>query len=1105
MEPSPLALELAALLLARARPLAELVGAAAAALPADAAAPAPEHASAPAPAPQLRRVSHDLAAPPPPAALVATEPAVSPAQAEAAALASLARGGGAGASSLLPSPLHPRASRLALSPLAAAAVSSSRAGGASSHRGESVNVCSHRGASVDVSAAASPSFDSGQSSPASPAATAAASFAAGSLAAGGVHAFPRSATHSRSSSRGAAPAFLIPASFADAWGGGGELSVITVGGARSAGASPPASQPPPIGATLRASPLSAFSRAAAPLTQLQPLAETQLASQLRISTGEAEGDASATLSPATSAAPAPASARRCSVGSASRPASAASASAHSPTALAPTSSAASPSLQRARRLSECLVAEPETLPAAAINALRRQRTLDALAAAQVSGRSRSGSGAASPAGGASALARSDAVDRSLAREANGSGDGGALRAGLRGFSPAPGLVVSARASASSHSSPLGRGAGNSRRLSLDWDHAAFAPTPTRGAAEHTRHALGRGRVRELVHPLLALPDVSVFLRQSVPVPRGFAQAHAEGLGHNRLLPAVAGVARTRAGAGPGARLRAFSAAEVLTTLSSEYSMRAAYSPARVTVPLPLFEQMQVRSSSASPGRKGAGISASHARSLSGGGGAGADAELLHSLPLAVATAAVAASPQLLPSWHRALSAGAGVEAGAGAGALRSGFPLSLRSPGSGSSTGAGSGTDEAASLRVRGPAPPPLQQQLLSASVLARQRARPRSIGTDLLRRRSASWLISSPALAAAAPATVGAAADANEGGATTGSSVGNTSPLVTAPTSAASSAAASSDDEAAIAGRNNSGTPRLWRLGANGSVGGGGGRSRGGAVRVCVAKLGALGLTPGPLASAPPPSLLSIAVAAPMPSLLAASAVAQQYPDGSAAVHLHACALGAVARAQAESMSERSEPATSPFLAMTPQARRHLGGLAARERHLRTQSMGSISDSASSRESEHGGAGDRALTPLAFGASSPLRKLTPVGAGMSISAAAPAAALETALLSALSPSASTPAIARGLGLAWPQVLAAAAASSAGAAVVAAAARAWQRFARGGILLAESVAAFAGAVAATDERACGLSECTFPSQRLSPVLHKNTGRASCSRVGGSLR
>jgi len=107
----------------------------------------------------------------------------------------------------------------------------------------------------------------------------------------------------------------------------------------------------------------------------------------------------------------------------------------------------------------------------------------------------------------------------------------------------------------------------------------------------------------------------------------------------------------------------------------------------------------------------------------------------------------------------------------------------------------------------------------------------------------------------------------------------------------------------------------------------------------------------------------------------------------------------------------------------------------------------------------------------LSLGASSPLRKVTPVG--VAVSAAAPAAALETALLSAfslptsaLAPAPPAAALLRGFGLAWPQAQAAVTTSSGRAAAASAAARVWPRFARGGVLLAESVAAFASAVAA---------------------------------------
>jgi hypothetical protein len=1049
MEPSPLALELAALLLARARPLAELDGAAAAA----SATPGLEFA------PPLRRVSHDLAAAPPPATLVATEAAVTPAQAEAATLASLARGGGAGSGSHPPSPLHPRASHLSLSPLGAV-TTRSRAGGAGSH-------C---GASIDVSAAASPSFDSGQSSPASPAVAVAAASAGG-----GVHALPRSAVLSRSSSRGAAPAPLVPASFADARSG--ELSVITVGGARSSDALlSPASQPLPVAATLRASPLSAFSSAATPPAQPQSL-PTRLALLPGASSGAAEGAAGLALSPPLSVTPAPASARRDCLGAASRRASVASTSALSPTTPAPAATAASPSLQRARRLSQSLVAEPETLPAAAITALRRQRTLDALAAAQAqgSGRSHSSSRAASPAAGATVHLRGDDA-------AADAGRGGA--SALRDISPAP-APVPAVASASAPLSPLGRGARRVRGLSLEWGRAAFASASAtaRDTAEQRRHALGRGRdcerEHELVHPLLALPDVSVFLRQSassvagvgVPVPRGFAQAHAEGLGHNRLLPAVAGAAHIRVGA--GARARAFSAADVLTTLSIVTTARID-SPARASAQLPSALQAQARSS-ASPRREEVGMVAAHARSHSGGGfeSAGADQRLSSPFAASVA-AAVAASPLLPPS---------------GA------FASSRRSLGSGSA-GTGSGTDEGATLRESGailhthglalPTPQPMPQLLVSASALARQRARPRSIGTDLLRRRSASWLTTSPALAA--PASGGAAA----------TSVG--SPSATAPTSAASSAAASSDDEAVIAGRSAAGTPRLWRLGsiAAGCSGGGGSvgsKGRGGAARATAVHLESRG--PAAPASASPPLLSprSIAAAAltPLALTLVAALPAQQMPDRGSGSTADGRALDPLARAQAESKAQRSEPATSPFHTMTSQARRHLGsfggggelaaaaaamlaeggGSGLSRRHVRKQSAGSVSEDGAS---DHGDAGNRTPTPthgtlsLSLGASSPLRKVTSVGAASS--PAAPAAALETALLSAFSlptsapPAAPATALLRGSGVAWPQAQAAVAASSGGAAAASAAARVWPRFVRGRILLAESVVAYASAVAA---------------------------------------
>ena len=1058
MEPSPLALELAALLLARARPLAELDGAAAAA----SAAPGPEFV------PPLRRVSHDLAAAPPPAALVATEAAVTPAQAEAATLASLARGGGAGAGSHSPSPLHPRSSHLSLLQLGAV-TTRSRAGGAGSH------CC----ASIDVSAAVSPSFDSGQSSPASPAAAVAAVSAGG-----GVHVPPLSAALSRSSSRGAAPALLAPASFAD--DRSGELSVITVGGARSSGALlPPASQTPPVAAALRASPLSAFSSAATPPAQPQSLS-ARLALLPGASSGAAEGAAGLALSPPSSIAPAPAPARRDSLGAASWLAFVASTSARSPTAPAPAASAASPSLQRARRLSQSLVAEPETLPAAAITALRRQRTLDALAAAQAqgSGRSLSSSRAASPAAGATENSRGNGV-------AADAGRGGA--SALRGFSPAP-APVPAVASASAPSSPLGRGAGRARGLSLEWGRAAFASASAtaRDTAEQRRHALERGRgcgrEHELVHPLLALPDISVFLRQSassvaglsVPVPRGFAQSHAEGLGHNRLLPAVAGAAHTRAGA--GVRVRAFSAAEVLTTLSIVTTARVD-SPARASAQLPSAVQAQARSS-ASPRREEVGIAAAHARSHSGGGLESADAEQ----PLAASVAAaVAASPPLPPS---------------GA------FATSRRSLGSGSA-GTGSGTDEGATLRETGanlhahglalPPTQPMPQLLVSASALARQRTRPRSIGTDLLRRRSASWLTTSPALAA--PASGGAVVC--DCGNRAGTSVG--SPSATAPTSAASSAAASSDDEAVIAGRSAAGTPRLWRLGSIAAGGSGGGgtvvsRGRGGAARTSMAHLEFRG--PAAPASASPPLLSPRSSAAaeltPLALTLVAALPVQQMPDRGSGSIADGRALDPLARAQAESKAQRSEPATSPFHTMTLQARRHLSGFRGGSKlaaaaaaaaaamlaegggsglsrwHVRKQSAGSVSEDGAS---DRGDAGNRTPTPthgahsLSLGASSPLRKVTPVGA--TSSAAAPAAALETALLSAFSlptsapaPAAPAAALLRGLGLAWPQAQAAVAASSGGAAAASAAARLWLRFARGGVLLAESVAAFASAVAA---------------------------------------
>ena len=115
---------------------------------------------------------------------------------------------------------------------------------------------------------------------------------------------------------------------------------------------------------------------------------------------------------------------------------------------------------------------------------------------------------------------------------------------------------------------------------------------------------------------------------------------------------------------------------------------------------------------------------------------------------------------------------------------------------------------------------------------------------------------------------------------------------------------------------------------------------------------------------------------------------------------------------------------------------------------------------------SNRGDAGSRTPTPthgalsLTLGANSPPRKVTPVGTAAS--AAAPAAPLETALLSAFSlpasapaPAATAAALLHGLGLASPQVQTAVAASSDGAAAALAAARTCH-VARGGTLLAES-------------------------------------------------
>jgi hypothetical protein len=231
----------------------------------------------------------------------------------------------------------------------------------------------------------------------------------------------------------------------------------------------------------------------------------------------------------------------------------------SPIPLVATTSASSvptvsPLLLRVRRLSESYTASPETLPASAINAIRRARAL-----------------ARSPSGGF--LHNNGTGGSSTVHQTSP----GMMLSGAVSAAPSPDTSLNGGNASTIANSDVAVG---TLSLRVPRSSPSSNPTPRRMQTSSSSSSLldwGVGRKSHRasgdespLHPLLFIP----MTKNRLETPRGYSQLHGEGMGHNRLLPSTLHTSSSlRRGGVVARRTRALSASAAVDELHTRHLER----------------------------------------------------------------------------------------------------------------------------------------------------------------------------------------------------------------------------------------------------------------------------------------------------------------------------------------------------------------------------------------------------------------------------------------------------------------------------------------------------------------------------------------------------